>query len=283
MSTTVIKAEKFLPILDGIYKKESLTSILDANTKPDFSGVNTVKVMKVTTSGLGDYSKQDGYAEGNASLTWESMTLTEDRSAAFDVDRMDDEETLGQAFGVITSDFMHTHVGPEIDAYRFSKYAKTEGIGKATGALADGAAVVAALRAGIAAMDEAEVPAQDRVLFITPTLKGLIDDLDTNKSKKVLERFSSIIEVPQTRFYSDITLNSGADSWGYAKAPDAKGLNFLIVAKSAVVQAKKLALPKIFDPDTNQKKDAWLFQYRHYHDAFVYENKVKGIYAHTVA
>lgn len=283
MSTTVIKAEKFLPILDGIYKKESLTSILDANTKPDFSGVNTVKVMKVTTTGLGDYSKQDGYAEGNASLTWESMKLEEDRSAAFDVDRMDDEETLGQAFGVITGDFMHTHVGPEIDAYRFSKYAKTAGIGKGTGALADGAAVVSALRAGTAAMDEAEVPAQDRVLFITPTLKGMIDDLDTTKSKKVLERFSAVIEVPQTRFYSDITLNSGADAWGYAKAADAKDLNFLIVAKSAVVQAKKFALPKIFDPDTNQKKDAWLFQYRHYHDAFVYENKVQGIYAHTTA
>lgn len=283
MATEVIKAEKFLPILDGIYKKESLTSILDANTKPDFSGVNTVKVMKVTTTGLGDYSKQNGYAEGNASLTWESMKLEEDRSAAFDVDRMDDEETLGQAFGVITGDFMHTHVGPEIDAYRFSKYAKAEGIGKGTGALADGAAVVAALRAGTAAMDEAEVPAQDRVLFITPTLKGMIDDLDTTKSKQVLERFSAVIEVPQTRFYSDITLNSGEGAWGYAKAADAKDLNFLIVAKSAVVQAKKLALPKIFDPDTNQKKDAWLFQYRHYHDAFVYENKVKGIYAHTTA
>lgn len=283
MSTTVIKAEKFVPILDGIYKKESLTSILDANTKPDFSGVNTVKVMKVTTTGLGDYSKQNGYAEGNASLTWESMTLEEDRSAQFDVDRMDDEETLGQAFGAITSEFMRTHVGPEIDAYRFSKYAKAEGIGKATGALADGAAVVAALRAGTTKMDEDEVPTNERILFITPTLKGMIDDLDTTKSKKVLERFSAVIEVPQTRFYSDITLNSGADAWGYAKAPDAKELNFIIVAKSAVVQAKKFALPKIFDPDTNQTKDAWKFQYRHYHDAFVYENKVKGIYAHTVA
>ena len=35
---------------------------------------------------------------------------------------------------------------------------------------------------------------------------------------------------------------------------------------------------KIFSPDENQKLDAWLFQFRLYHDAFVYENKVKGIY-----
>jgi hypothetical protein len=40
---------------------------------------------------------------------------------------------------------------------------------------------------------------------------------------------------------------------------------------------------KVFDPDVNQAKDAWLFQYRLYHDAFVYDNKVKGIYLHNKA
>ena len=283
MSNTIIKAEKFLAILDGVYKKASLTSILDANTQPDFSGVNTVKVMKVTTTGLGDYSKENGYAQGNATLEWESMKLEEDRSAALTVDRMDNEETLGQAFGVIMNEFMRTNVAPEIDAYRFAKYAKTAKIGTASSALADGDAVIKALRASITAMDEAEVPNEDRYLFITPTLKGLIDDLDTTKSKEVLKRFTTIIEVPQTRFYTDITLNSGADAWGFTKGTGAKDINFLVVAKSAVVQATKMALPKVFDPDTNQSKDAWLFQYRHYHDCFAYDNKASGIYVHTKA
>lgn len=283
MATTITLAEKFLPILDAIYKKASLTSILDANTKPDFSGVNTVKVMKVTTTGLGDYSKENGYAQGNATLEWETMQLKEDRSAALTVDRMDDEEALGQAFGVIMNEFMRINVAPEIDAYRFMKYAKTADIGTAAADLADGEAVIKALRAATAAMDEAEVTAESRYLFITPTLKGLVDDLDTNKSKKVLERFAGIIEVPQTRFYTDIVLNSGEGAWGYTKGAGAKDINFLVAEKSAVVQATKLALPKIFSPDVNQSKDAWLFQYRHYHDAFVYEKKVNGIYAHTKA
>lgn len=276
-------AEKFVPIIDAIYKKASLTSVLDANTQPDFSGVNTVKVMKVTTTGLGDYSKENGYANGNATLEWEAMKLNEDRSAALTVDRMDNEETLGQAFGVIMNEFIRVNVAPEVDAYRFAKYAKTANIGTAAAALADGEAVVKAIRAAITAMDEAEVPAEDRVLFITPTLKGLIDDLDTTKSKAILNRFSAVIEVPQSRFYSDVTMNSGADAWGFTKAAGAKDINFMAVAKSAVVQATKMALPKVFDPDTNQSKDAWLFQYRLYHDAFAYENKVKGIYVHTVA
>lgn len=283
MANTIALAEKFVPVIDGIYKKESLTSVLDAQTQPDFSGVNTVKVMKVTTTGLGDYSKQNGYAKGNATLTWEAMTLKEDRSAELEVDRMDNEETLGQAFGVIMNEFIRTNVAPEVDAYRFAQYAKATGVGTASGALADGAAVIAAVRAAITAMDEAEVSAEDRVLFITPTLYGMVQDLDTTKSKEVFKRFASVVEVPQTRFYTDITMNSGADAWGYTKGDGAKDINFLAVAKSAVVQATKMALPKVFDPDTNQSKDAWKFQYRLYHDCFAYDNKVKGIYVHTGA
>lgn len=283
MANTINLAEKFVPVIDGIYKKASLTSVLDAQTQPDFSGVNTVKVMKVTTTGLGDYSKENGYANGNATLEWEAMKLEEDRSAALSVDRMDNEETLGQAFGVIMNEFIRTNVAPEVDAYRFSKYAKTADIGTKAEALADGEAVVKAVRAAITAMDEAEIPAEDRYLFITPTLYGLVQDLDTTKSKEVFKRFAGIIEVPQTRFYTDITMNSGADAWGFTKGAGAKDINFLAVSKSAVVQATKMALPKVFDPDTNQTKDAWLFQYRLYHDCFAYDNKVKGIYVHTNA
>lgn len=89
-----------------------------------------------------------------------------------------------------------------------------------------------------------------------------------------------IIYVPKTRFYTGITLADGSTSWGYTKATEAKNINFMIVYPNAVLQAKKFALPKIFSPDVNQDKDAWKFQFRLYHDAFVYENKVKGVYLH---
>lgn len=283
MSTNIELAKKYVPVLDELYKKESLTSVLDAQTQIDFANTNAVNIMKVETSGLGDYSRQDGYAKGTASVTWETLTLTEDRSAEFDVDRMDNEETLGMAFGAVAKEFTRVNVAPELDAYRLAKYAKTSGIGSATGTLADGAAVVSALRVCATTMDEAEVPAEGRILFITPTLYGLIADLDTTKSREVLKKFSTVVEVPQTRFYSEITLNAGGDAWGYTKASGGAELNFLAVAKSAVVQAKKLVLPKIIDPDTNQSKDAWNFKYRLYHDAFVLEKKVKGIYAHKKA
>ena len=283
MANNIVLAEKFVPVIDGIYKKASLTSVLDAQTQPDFSGVNTVKVMKVTTTGLGDYSKENGYAQGDVSLTWEAMKLEEDRSKQITVDRMDNEGTLGQAFGAVMGEFTRTNVAPEVDAYRFSKYAKADGVGSAAADLADGEAVVKAIRVASTAMDEAEVPTEDRYLFITPTNLGLVQDLDTTKSKEVLKKFAGIIEVPQTRFCTDVVMNSGADAWGFTKGAGSKDINFMAVSKSAVVQATKMALPKVFTPDENQSKDAWLFQYRLFHDCFVYENKVQGIYVHTKA
>lgn len=278
---TIQLVEKFVPVIDGIYKKASLTSVLDAPTQIDFTDGNTVKVMKVNTTGLGDYSREDGYKKGSATLEWEAMTLNEDRGAQLNIDRMDNEETLGQAFGMVMNEFIRLNVAPEVDAYRFSKYAKTAGVGTKAAALSDASAVISALRDATTAMDEAEVSEENRILFITPTYYGVIQDMDTTKSKAVLDGFSSIIKVPQTRFFTDITLNSGDDAWGFTKGSSAKNINFMVVEKSAVVQATKMALPKIFDPDTNQTSDSWLFQYRLYHDAFVTDNKVNGVYVHT--
>lgn len=86
------------------------------------------------------------------------------------------------------------------------------------------AAVVSALRAATNKMDEDEVPMEGRTLFITPTLLGMIQDLDTTKSKEVLARFASVVQVPQTRFYTAIEQRdgstSGEEAGGYKKVHD---------------------------------------------------------------
>ena len=245
--------------------------------------------MKVTTTGLGDYSRENGYAKGNATVEWEDLKLTEDRSAELNVDRMDDDETLGQAFGMVMNEFIRTNVVPEVDAFRFAKYAKGAGTTVAAN-LTTGAEVLAAIDAASAALDEAEV-SEDRILFVSTALKPLLMGAITREwgsdgaVSRVLNGYNdmNIVYVPAGRFYTDVTLNSGAEAWGYAKGTGAKDINFLMVAKSAVMQATKMALPKVFNPDENQEKDAWKFQYRLYHDALVYENKAKGVYAHTKA
>ena len=285
MANTINYAEKFVPVIDGLYKKASLTAQLDAATKLDFTGTNTVKVMKVTTTGLGDYSRNTGFPEGDVTVEWETMKLTEERGKEMSIDRMDDEETLGQAFGMAMSEFVRLHVAPEVDAYRFSKYASAEGITSASADLKTGEEILAAIDAASAALDGAEVP-EKRVLYVSSAMKPLLMGAvarqfgsDGNVSR-VLTQYNDmpIIYVPQSRFYTGITLNDGSVGWGYTK--NGTALNFLMLCPESVLQATKMALPKVFDPDTNQEKDAWKFQYRLYHDAMVYENKANGIYAH---
>lgn len=286
MANTIALVTKFLAILDELYKKESLTASMDSPTKPvEFGGAAAVNVLKLSTVGLGTYSRATGYPAGDVTAAWETLTLAASRGRALSVDRMDDEETLGMAFGKLAGEFMRVNVAPEIDAYRFSKFASWSNISSPSeAALADAAAVVAALRVATNTMDEDEVPEEGRKLFITPTLLGYVADQDTTKSKEVLARFSEIIKVPQTRFYKGITLNAGAtaSAGGFTKtASTGRDLNFMVIHPTAVLQAVKHENTKYFSPEVNQTADAHLMQYRIYHDAFVYENHVDGVYAHV--
>lgn len=248
----------------------------------------------MSMDGLGDYSRNSGYTKGDVTLTYETVTFNYDRGRKFDVDAMDNEETAGVAFGKLGSEFTRTKVAPEQDAFRFATYAGTEGISANTGTLESGEAVVSALRAGTNKMDEDEVSFENRILYITPTLYGMIQDLDTTKSKEVLSRFSKIVQVPQTRFYTAIELydgvtdnsaSSGANEkvGGYAKAETGKDINFMIIQKDAIMQYPKHTVNKVITPEANQDSDGYLFFYRAYGLADVYENKVAGIYLHNKA
>lgn len=288
MANSIEYAKKFLPVIDAIYKSESVTEGMDAATLLDFTGVNEVKVLKVTTTGLGDYSRENGYPKGDVTASWETMKLTEERGKEFSIDRMDNEETLGLAFGTVTGNFMREHVVPELDAFRFARYASAEGISKAQAAVLDKNTILEAIDEAVRQMDEDEVPAQGRRLYINSDLKPILNSAlnrlwgSDSTVNTVLSGYNDmpIIYVPKSRFYTKIQLNDGTSNWGYTKAEDGKSINFMIVYPGAVLQVKKFALPKIFTPDENQEKDAWKFQFRLYHDAFVYENKAKGIYLH---
>ena len=246
--------------------------------------------------GLGDYDRNSGYTNGDVTLTNETVQFNYERGRMFTVDAMDNEETAGIAYGKLASEFIRTKVAPEGDAFRFATYASISGISKvsAGATLSTGADVIAALRTAISKMDEDEVPYENRYLFITPTLKGLIDDMDTTKSREVLARFAQVIQVPQTRFYTAIDLydgktdasgSSGANETvgGYVKNASAKDINFMVIHKNAVMQYNKHIAPKVITPEANQDADAWKFGYRKYGLADVYENKVAGIYLHHKA
>ena len=289
MANSIALSKIYTNLLDEVYKNSALTAVLESDASLARAGANANEIVipKLSMSGLADYKRNSGYVNGDVTLNWETVQFNYERGRMFQVDDMDNEETQNIAFGRLAGEFIRTKVVPELDAFRFAKYAAVTGAGAATGTLATGADVIAALRTATSAMDEAEVPMEDRYLFITPTLLGLVEDLDTNKSKEVLSRFATITKVPQTRFYSAIKLNDGTSSGeqagGYVKASGAVDLNFEIIHKPATLQFTKHAVPKIISPEQNQDADAWKYGYRNYGLCDTYENKAAGIYVHKKA
>lgn len=286
MPNSIAKFKKYIDKLDEVYKQSALTADLDADSTLVQAGANANEIVipKMELDGLADYSRNSGYVGGDVTLTNETVQFNYDRGRKFNVDAMDNEETAGVAFGRLSAEFIRTKTVPEMDAFTFAKLAGTTGISKATAATyADGNAWLAALVAGQSKLDEDEVSAENRILYITPTGYNAIHAVDTTKSREVLASFSKIVKVPQSRFYTAIDLydgtTSGETAGGYVKdATNGKDINFMIVQKDAVIKYPKHVVNKVVTPEANQTNDGWMFFYRAYGLVDVYDNKVAGIY-----
>lgn len=292
MANTIALSKNYVPLLDEVYKLASLTADLDSDGTMARAGANANEILipKLSMDGLADYSRNSGYTKGDVTLTWETVKFNYDRGRKFEVDYVDNEETAEVSFGMLAGEFLRTKVAPEADAFTFASLAGATGISKvATGAtLADGAAVMAALKVANDKMDEDEVPSEGRILYITPTNLSAIQALDTTKSREILNAYSKIVKVPQSRFYTAITLNdgttSGEEAGHYVKdATNGKDINFMIVHKPAVLKFNKHIASNIITPEANQGSDAYMQKYRKYGLVDVYENKVAGIYLHHKA
>ena len=286
MANQIAKFKKYTDLLDEVYKNAAKTAVLesDATLAKQGANANEIIIPKLDMDGLGDYDRNSGYVDGSVTMTNETVTFNYDRGRKFSVDTMDNEETAGLAFGKLAAEFIRTKVVPEQDAFRFATYAKLAGT-KVSGAISAGTDVLTALQTATSAMDDAEVPTENRHLFITPALLIAAQNVDTDKSRDILSAFASITKVPQSRFYTAIDLKDGKtggeEAGGYAKATDAKDINFMIVEKSAILQFTKHNVNKAIPPEDNPDADAWIFNFREYGLADVYENKTAGIYLHN--
>ena len=277
-------AKVFIPQLDEVYKRASLTSVLDGASELASQGANANELIvpMLDMDGLANYDRNEGYAKGAVSMTTATYKCNYDRGRMFQVDYLDNQESVEIAFGRLASEFVRTKVVPELDAFRMSTYAAKSGIGAvdAGANLTTAENLIKALRKGLQTMDNAEVPFEDRILFIASGLHDLIDDQDMTKSNRVLASFSQIIKMPQHRFKEGVALTADGDGGFTAAGPN---LNFMIVHKPAIIQYQKHTAPKVISPDQNQDADAWKYGYRTVGIADVYENKVLGIYKHMSA
>ena len=228
-------------LLDKIYKAESTTSDFDMNGSLVQAGKNTneIVVPVLDMDGLGDYDRNSGYIDGDVSLTNETKKFNYERGRKLKTDAIDNEETGGVILGNLSAEFLRTKVIPEVDAVRYATYASIPNISKATGTYETADAAYKAIAKAWDDMTNDEVPEENRHLRITSTLNGMIRDMDTYKSKELMNKFASVKVVPQARFQTAIELLSGKDSDGERKGGFRKATAVYEASKDTSVQEGK--------------------------------------------
>ena len=114
MANSISLFKKYVDKLDEVYKQASLTADLDADSTLVQAGANANEIIipKMTMDGLGKYDRNSGYAQGDVTLTNETVQFNYERGRKFGVDRQDNAETAGVAFGRLASEFTRTKAVP---------------------------------------------------------------------------------------------------------------------------------------------------------------------------
>ena len=293
--------------LDEAAVREMTTGWMDANAgQVRYNGGAEVKVPKMSVQGLGDYDRDEGYAQGAVTVSWETLTMTQDRGRKFQLDAMDVDETAFVATAAaVMGEFQRTHVLPEIDAYRLSKIA-TKAIAKAkAGMVVYGQTISSAtstlrkVKEGIKAVRESgyNVPMvihanDDVVMELEFELAGKLQNITwaqggINTQVPAIDGVP-IIATPSNRLVTAITTYDGRTAGGqgatdqtaggWVKGASAKDVNFIVLPRMTPIAVTKQDVMRIFDPLTNQKANAWAMDYRRYHDLWVLDNKLDSIY-----
>lgn len=271
-----------------------------------YSGGNTIKIPKMNMDGLGNYSRDNGFVQGSATLSYETETLTQDRGRTFQLDSMDvDETNFVPTASALMSEFQRTKVIPEIDAYRYSKIAalaiaanaNASSMGGYTPAVgsfdptASASTIFKAIRADIAAIQDVAGAIPLVITISTATLNILENSPEIQRQLQVAQFPGGadvsfevksidncpIMEVPSARLKTVYDFNDGSTTGqtagGFAPDATAKTINWIICGQNVPIAVSKTDKIRIFDPETNQKADAWKIDYRKYHDLWIPDNQ----------
>jgi len=269
-------ATQFQAYTDEQFYSESKTSLV-TNKDFSFDGAKTIKLYKMQSTEMEDFNRNGPILEGNKSqygtistlqATTETFTINKDRSFTFEVDKMDTDETKMQ----VAAASALARQQREIDSYVYSVMAANAGIKPEAAALTAENIYTQIITAN-AQMDDAEVPASDRVLILTPTTYTLL-----KQSKATFDNQDIGAELRKKGVIAQL---DGLNVVKIASNRLPAKFGFMIAHPVATVAPVKLAEYKIhLDPPFLSGS---LVEGRIYYDAFVLENKAKGIYYQAIA
>ncbi|MCV5951971.1 hypothetical protein [Lactococcus petauri] len=261
-----------------------LTSILGVPEVNLVNGGKSFTLTTISTSGLQAHSRSKGFNSGTYSNDKEVYTMGQDRDVEFYVDTQDvDETNQDLAVSNISKVFIEEQVQPEIDAYRFSKMATDAGHVKEEILTVDN--VYTQLKAAL--LPIRKYGAQNIIGFVSSEVMDFLERskeftrsiTNQNVGTTALEsRVTSIDGVQLVEVWDDTRFKTEYDfSDGYKPKDTAKDINFILVAKQAVIPVVKENAIYLFAPGQHTEGDGYLYQNRLYHDLFIKKQKEDGV------
>ena len=267
---------KFQPYTDELFKAESKISLL-TNTDFDFTGAHSVKIWKISTADLNDYTRNVSSTDEVTSISrfgditdlsaqTEEFLLSNDRSFIFNIDYLDEDQTAGQisAASALAREIREVVI-PEVDAYTYG--VMVDGAGTTVTGTLTADNVYDAICTGSALMDDAEVPDTDRAIVVTPAVYKLL------KTADVFDQTDAAAEMRKLGVIGQI------DGCNVIKVPSSRlpdNFDFMIIHPSATCAPVRLE-----DYGTHNNtplSSGTIVTGRICYDAFVLDNKKDGIY-----
>lgn len=283
-------AEQFTNLLQQKYAKELCSDDLTkSNLGVQFINAQVIKLPRMSLSGYKDHSRTPGFNAGTMSNDWEAKKLAHDRDIEFFIDPMDiDETNLTLSVANIQNTFETEQAIPEKDSYRFSKLHAELTTYKAASidsTVIDATVFLDQFDEFMARMDEAAVPQEGRILYVTPTMnkivktaQGIERSITVTTPNSINRKVHSLDDVaikmvPASRLKSKYDFTDGCIA-----DPTAKQINFILIHPTCVVCRDKYSYIKLFTPGTDSRTaDGYLYQNRNYGDLFLLEKKVDGV------
>lgn len=302
---TIEYAKIFQTSLDKQVLAQATSGWMEANAGlVEYNGGDEVKIPTIATQGLGDYDRDDGYVQGAVTLKYDTYKMTQDRGRKFQLDTMDVNETnFVMNATAVMGEFQRTRVIPEIDSYRYSKiFSFAKANNKVTSGYTPSASDIRSkLTADVTAAEEISGDLEGLVVIMSVAAASVLDDAHEAKHFLDVVDFANggiytrvkaingvpILRVPSSRMKALYNIydgtTTGQEDGGLVPATGTGSgqINWLVLPRTAPIAVSKQDVVRIFDPMTHQKANAWLLDYRRYHDLWIKQSQKEIVLANA--
>lgn len=302
-------AEKYQGFIDEELEARSYTQWMVPNDDMiEYSGGQTIKIARVSVSGLGDYDSNSpngtAYPKGSVQLVWDDYKLDMDRAVRFELGRLDPSDSN---FLVTTENvcrtFSRKQLVPEQDIYRFnciySRLAanaswKGTHVKSVSGALTAGTAVSTLMELWNTVRDDAGEEV-DFVCFMSLKNEQAFRDAAKTTHNSITfgnsvtvngVTYSNVmianglpcVFVPSHRLQTAIKVNDGRtpgqEKGGIVADATSRQIEFIITNSDAPMAVNRVDSLKVFAADDMQESDETTVNYHLLYSCWLLENQV---------